>query len=408
MPRPSKGPRLVAISEKGAHAVWRIRDGEKMLRCRDEHGAVIIDSGPESRERAERALAAYLGEKHQPEFRDGDPASVLITDVLTFYSRGHLPTIAHPEIALYQMPKLLGFFAGKMASDITPGLCRAYVDKRLAEPNSRYKPKDGAPTPPRVSPSTIRRELVTLHAALNYAYEERKLLYKIPVAKPKESEGRDRWLTRAEAARLLLAAWRQNHHVARFILLALYTGTRHEAVLALRWGVNSEGGWIDLERRLLYRRGSNERETKKKRTPVPISDRLAAHLARWRKHGERLAAEIAATGRKGDAADLAAHVITYRREIWDEAGEMKVWKVRPISEMRVSWRQAIKRAKLPGVTPHVLRHTFATWAVQDGVPFAKIARAMGTTEAMIERRYGHHAPDHLRDVVERVSGRGRK
>ncbi|WP_414896569.1 hypothetical protein [Rhodovulum sp. YEN HP10] len=48
---------------------------------------------------------------------------------------------------------------------------------------------------------------------------------------------RDRWLTCAEAARLLRAA--RNHpksrHLAPFILVALYTGTRKEAILALRF-----------------------------------------------------------------------------------------------------------------------------------------------------------------------------
>ena len=56
---------------------------------------------------------------------------------------------------------------------------------------------------------------------------------------PDAADARLRWLTRSEAARLVLAAWRQreirngkpsgrfvSRHVARFILLGLYTGSR--------------------------------------------------------------------------------------------------------------------------------------------------------------------------------------
>ena len=49
-----------------------------------------------------------------------------------------------------------------------------------------------------------------------------------------------------------------SYHVARFILIGLYTGTRHEANLSMRWGVNSSGGWFDLDHRVMYRRGEGE------------------------------------------------------------------------------------------------------------------------------------------------------
>ena len=59
------------------------------------------------------------------------------------------------------------------------------------------------------------------------------------------------------------------------------------------------------------------------------------------------------------------------------------------------------------ITPHVLRHTFATWAVMAGVPFGKVARALGTTEQVVEDVFGPHLPEHLRGVVETVSRGGR-
>jgi integrase len=80
----------------------------------------------------------------------------------------------------------------------------------------------------------------------------------------------------------------------------------------------------------------------------------------------------------------------------------------PIDRLRRAWTTARKAAGLgEEVTPHILRHTFATWAVRDGVPFSKVAMALGTTEKVVEGVYGHHAPEHLRSVVESVSGRRR-
>jgi hypothetical protein len=136
----------------------------------------------------------------------------------------------------------------------------------------------------------------------------------------------------------LAAAWRTNRYLARFILIALHTGTRSAAVLGLRWGVNSDGGWVDLEHGLIYRRGGEDRETTKRRTP-------RANLA---------------TPRRSPAA-LAFDVRDPRRRV--------------------------------GKPPY-----------RNGMSNAKIGAAVGATEAMIQERYGHHHPDHLRDVVGAVSG----
>ncbi len=361
MPRQAKGSRLYLRKRKGREAVWVIRDSD----------GSEVGTGCRSgdRERAEKELEAFLIKKHKPNFENRDPSVVIIADVLSLYAQGHLPVVAHPEIALYQLPRLLEYFGAMRVADITPGICRGYVDMRLVQPRSQYSDTTSAP---RVAETTIRRELVTLQAAIRYAWKEGKLSHPVHVTKPDESSGRDRWLTREEVARLLRAAWRTNKHVARFILVALYTGSRHESVLGLRWHVNSVGGWVDLDQKVIHRRGVGERETAKRRTPVPISDRLASHLRRWR-------------------ASSVTHVVE--------------WEGQPLKKLRRAWKRAQREAGLgPDVTPHVLRHTFATWAVQQGLPLAKIAGALGTTEAMVERRYGHHAPEHLRDVVEGVAG----
>jgi integrase len=51
------------------------------------------------------------------------------------------------------------------------------------------------------------------------------------------------------------------------------------------------------------------------------------------------------------------------------------------------------------VTPHVLRHTAATWLMQAGVDLWQAAGFLGLTVEMISQRYGHHHPGHLAGAV---------
>jgi integrase len=211
---------------------------------------------------------------------------------------------------------------------------------------------------------------------------------------PEESEPRRRWLRRSEAAALVAGAlgitataydiksrapvkwgrlFQPSYHVARFVLIGLYTGTRHEANLNMRWGVNSKGGWFDLDQGVMYRRGEGETDTNKRRVPAPIPDRLVPHLKRWRR--------ITVTG----PVEYAGRLILKERKGWDRAREL---------------------AGLgDDVTPHTLKHTCITWLLQNGVPIRQVAGFVGTSEKVIETVYGHHSPDHLNAARTGFSGR---
>jgi integrase len=75
-----------------------------------------------------------------------------------------------------------------------------------------------------------------------------------------------------------------------------------------------------------------------------------------------------------------------------------------VASIKTGFRAAVRRARLRDVTPHALRHTAATWMVQEGVSLAKVARYLGNTEAMVEKVYGHHSPEYLRDAAEALAG----
>ncbi len=204
------------------------------------------------------------------------------------------------------------------------------------------------------TPAAARRDLETLRAAIGHWHREYGPLPSIPkVTLPPKPQPRDRWLTRSEAAKLLKAA-RHVPHLARFILLGLYTGSRSGTLFQLRWS------WIDLVQGVMLRREPGKAETKKRTPPARLGSRIKAHLRRWQR----------IDGRHADN-----HVCHYDG--------------RPIKKLRRSFSAAVKDAKLgPGVTPHTLRHTRATWLMQASIDPWEAAGHLG-----MERTYGKHSPD---------------
>ena len=53
---------------------------------------------------------------------------------------------------------------------------------------------------------------------------------------------------------------------------------------------------------------------------------------------------------------------------------------------------------------HSLRHTFASWLVQRGVPLYTVAELMGHTTLEMTKRYSHLAPDTMRAAAMGLSG----
>lgn len=109
-------------------------------------------------------------------------------------------------------------------------------------------------------------------------------------------------------------------------------------------------------------------------SPASQVSRVLPHLQRWRKHTAQFLIE---------------------------------WQGLPIaSQERRAWRRARELADLSSdVTPHVLRHTAATWLLQRGVSVYDVAGVLGCSEEVVRRTYGHHAKDHLRAAVAAFSRR---
>ena len=222
-------------------------------------------------------LAEYIAGKHVTTAAKGKRRSnedIPISDALATYGRDVAANRSRPRVGLARLARLIAEIGALPLSEINGSLCRDYAARRG-------------------SLSAARRELEDLRAAIGH-YHDEGLCRDLPrVILPAKPPNRERWITRSEAARLIWAAWRfrevqfgkagraSRQHVARFILIGLYTGTRAGAVCIAAFKRSPSYGWIDTERGVFQRRPESRAETKKRQPPVPLPRRLLAHLRRW-------------------------------------------------------------------------------------------------------------------------------
>jgi integrase len=168
-------------------------------------------------------------------------------------------------------------------------------------------------------------------------------------------------------------------HIARFILVGLYSGTRHAAICGAALRPTLGRGWIDLDRGVFHRRADGAVETKKRQPPVRLPDRLLAPLRRWERLG------------------IAGHAVVE-------------WNGKPVRSVRKGFAAAVRAAVLPTegpdrITPHTLRHTAATWMMKNGANLWRAAGFLGMTPELLWSTYGHHHPEFQQDEAKAVTAR---
>jgi integrase len=296
--------------------------------------------------------------------------------VISIYLDDVAPGLARPQIVAGQAERLLEFFGDKTLDQMTGALCRAYVEHRDGQGRSNKGTGGGA-----------RRDLQTLAAAINHHHAEGMHRESVRVVLPARGQARQRWLTRDEVRRLWRVCMttrelqggketgrRPLAHLGRFILFGAFTGSRPGALLGANWDRAIGRGWIDLGKGLFYRHADGARATAKRQPPVPLAPALWRLMRLWARQD-------------------------------DQRGPVVRFGGQPVLSVKTALGRAVRLAGLDGgVTAYTLRHTTASWLLQSGVSTAKAAAILGTSEAMVEKHYGHLAPDHLRAEVAMLAG----
>ncbi|MCK1675245.1 site-specific integrase [Bradyrhizobium sp. 150] len=389
MPRRSKGARLQLKAArrnktgKITHqATWIIRDNGRDVSTgcpADEIAA------------AEEKLRDYISSKHTPKRRVRHIDDIPIADVLSIYMDAQLDKLRGrfnvdcenediiPDVRKFKkrIERLNEWWGAKMLGEVNGEACRSYAKKRAK--------RGGA-----------RRDLEDLRAAIgHHAAEGYREIVKVSL--PEKGQPRDKWLTRSDAAKLVWTCWRYREmqkgsrrpmddvkvptskrplrHLARFILLGIYSGTRAGAIAAASPIPAIGRSYVDLERGRYYRLKLGSTKTNKRQPTVPIPVRLLAHLRRW----HRIDPE-------------AKHFVEYNGK--------------PVTSVKTAFRSAVRLAGLgPGISPHTLRHTAATWLMQRGADPWQAAGYLGMSLEILLNTYGHHHPDYLSDAVEKIAKR---
>jgi integrase len=81
-------------------------------------------------------------------------------------------------------------------------------------------------------------------------------------------------------------------------------------------------------------------------------------------------------------------------------GRRKTGQWKPYRSFRTAFETACRHAKLTDVTPHVLRHTFASRLVMRGVDLRTVQELGGWKSLNMVQRYAHLSQDHKRQAVE--------
>lgn len=341
---------------KGAH-LW-LRPSRRDQSGKLTHSAVyvILDGGSQvstgciELERAQAVLAAYITKKYQA----GEAATlrnttaIPVADVIAKYAADVAAKAARPKEVKERLERLLSFFSNSTLFDINGELCRQYVRESSTD-------------------AMARRDLEDLRSAINHHRREGLHDRIVSVVMPERRPARERWLDRSEAAKLLWTAWRRPKckHVAKFTLVAIYTGRRASVVCRASFIREIGRPFVDLATGMLWP-PERARKTKKRNPPIRLSEKLLIHLRAWHRNGQRYVVE---------------------------------WAGRPVIRIDRAVKEVAVAAELEGVTPHVYRHTAATWQMQAGTDIWEASRYLGMTVRTLETTYGHHRPEHLTSAV---------
>ncbi len=197
------------------------------------------------------------------------------------------------------------------------------------------------------------RVLVRLHAMYGNAVED-EVITEIPFTvndKKYPEVDRLRFLSQDEWQRLRAEL---APHLVPVVEIALSTGMRIGEILNLRVGVN-----VDLEHGML--RLTRTKTDKARNIPVNKVCRAAIEQV---------------------AGDLEHNQRLFNQDTID-----------------TGFYGAVDRAGIEDMRIHDLRHTFASWMVQAGVPIYTVSELLGHSAVEVTRKYAHLAPDNALQAV---------
>jgi len=250
----------------------------------------------------------------------------------------------HDDVA--KINWLQQFFRGKYLEELTRDVIAGIGELKRKE----------------TSPATANRLLALIRSILRRAALDWEWIDKPPVIKLyREAKRRVRYLSATQASILIQEL---PQHLADMVTFSLATGLRRSNVTKLEWSQ------VDMQRNVAWIHGDQAKAGK------PIHVTLNA---------------------------TAIAVLT--RQIGKHPRSVFSYKGKPITQVNTkAWYKALKRAGIEDFRWHDLRHTWASWLTQNGVPL-NVIQEMGAWEsAEMVKRYAHLAPEQFAQHARVLDG----
>ncbi len=176
------------------------------------------------------------------------------------------------------------------------------------------------------------------------------------IPKFKVQEKKVVFLTPEEITTIMQIAERHGRNAHLIFALGIYAGLRRNEIANAKWE------WFDLDQSIIHVTNDDGFETKSGRNrSIPMNQNLKEVLEKYGK-------------------DQSSYVFQPEREEW-------------INGIRYDFRKVFdgvcKEAEMDWVTPHVLRHTFASRLAIAGVSLYKISQWLGHSDMKTTQIYAH-------------------
>jgi integrase len=216
---------------------------------------------------------------------------------------------------------------------------------------------------PNPAPATRLREIITPARAVLQHAAKRGWCTARPFDTGKASPARTEWLTPAEAAELVDAA---APHLRPLLVFLLATGARLGEALSLDWRE------VDLPHaRAILRETKNGKDR-----IVDLCPRAVAAIAALQARAGRV-------------------FLTMRGDAYAEK------QVQGGGQIKTGWRSALRRSGIDReVSPHSLRHTWASWHYAEHRDVLLLKSAGGWSSVDLVERYAHLVPAGMVPAVE--------
>ena len=301
-------------------------------------------TGTRERSLAERWAIEKINQAYQENPTTG--ASITFDSACMLFYNRHGQYLSRPLEVLHRLNNLKHHLNVKNLSDISNITIAEMVEKRRQQ----------------VANATVNRELMLLSSVLNkmelWGYATPRI--KINQFKLKEKAENIKYLDSWETAQKIIDA--AADHLKPIIYTALYTGLRLSNLLNLKWEeIDFKNGIINIKVKDRGKEGG-------KNLSIPMIDKLKKILAAQPK--------------------INNYVFNYNGK--------------PMTTIKHAWTTALRRANVPYVNFHTLRHTAATWILKKTGNLKLTQQILGHADIKTTTKYAHVLDAEKRGALEAV------